>query len=348
MPGQAIVTIGENQWTVDVASTYLELVNGLRGVTSLSPGTGMLFQLSPPQAPQVDTTGMNFNIDIVFIANNSVLDIVRNVAPGYLVTEETPCDYFLEVNAEEAASIEVDEVVNIELLATIQNNISDIMAFAIPLVMLGFVSGMVGGIAGLIGGGHSSKPNKETTVYSLGPESGSIPLNWYEKLFTETINGQEFYRVRNYFPIGWPDNPRIEMEENSIAKDTYRDWQRRAAPWTFDKWRVEVFKTAGQPLGEHHSISGEPRRRLVDKYGSWAVGRAEAVCPEDDIACVTREAKRLYETIQARYGEEVEYVTIISPGQTVFHIGDVVSIVALEKENKRVRDLGLNEATYQP
>ena len=77
------------------------------------------------------------------------------------------------------------------------------------------------------------------------------------------------------------------------------------------------------------------------------MGRAEAICAEDDIKCVEREAERLMETLRARYGEEaVEYVTITNPGKSVFHSGDTISIVALERENKRVRALGEKEATY--
>lgn len=39
-----------------------------------------------------------------------------------------------------------------------------------------------------------------------------------------------------------------------------------------------------------HSIHGPERARLVKQYGSWAVGRAESVCPEDDVMCVEGEA----------------------------------------------------------
>lgn len=42
-----------------------------------------------------------------------------------------------------------------------------------------------------------------------------------------------------------------------------------------------------------HSIHGPERQKLVDQFGTWAVGRAESVCPEDDVACVEREAGRL-------------------------------------------------------
>jgi len=106
MTGQAAVTVNENQWEVSIATTYAELTTGLRGVSALAVGTGMLFVLPSAQTVSVDTTGMNFAIDIIFIANNTVIDIARNIQPGYLVTEETECDNFLEVNANAAAGPE--------------------------------------------------------------------------------------------------------------------------------------------------------------------------------------------------------------------------------------------------
>ncbi|MBW1732751.1 MAG: hypothetical protein JRJ75_18150 [Deltaproteobacteria bacterium] len=53
----------------------------------------------------------------------------------------------------------------------------------------------------------------------------------------------------------------------------------------------------------HHSIPWEDKVRLAEKYGKWAVNRAEAFCPENDVACVEREAKRLLEVY--RYRREV-------------------------------------------
>lgn len=46
----------------------------------------------------------------------------------------------------------------------------------------------------------------------------------------------------------------------------------------------------------HHSIPPEELDRISKDYGYWAAKRAEAVCPHMDVACVEREAKRLYET----------------------------------------------------
>lgn len=53
-------------------------------------------------------------------------------------------------------------------------------------------------------------------------------------------------------------------------------------------------------LEEHHSIPWEDKVRLIHQYGTWAVNRAEAFCPENDVACVEREAKRLIEVYRYR------------------------------------------------
>ena len=43
-------------------------------------------------------------------------------------------------------------------------------------------------------------------------------------------------------------------------------------------------------------IPYERKQRLEEKYGYWAVKTAIGVCPHDDIKCIEREAKRLYES----------------------------------------------------
>ena len=59
---------------------------------------------------------------------------------------------------------------------------------------------------------------------------------------------------------------------------------------------------ASRALEEHHSIPWEAKKPLIEKYGLWAVNRAEAFCPENDVACVEREAKRLIEVYKYRRG----------------------------------------------
>jgi len=157
VPGQAVVSINQSQWTVSLATTYAELTTGLGGIDSLSVGTGMLFILPAAQAVSVDTSGMNFPLDIIFISNNKVIDVARDIQPGYLVTEETPCDSFLEVNAGEAANVEVGDPVNVEPLYTIVgDDIGAILSFAVPLAALGFVCAMAGGMMTGVTGSSSS------------------------------------------------------------------------------------------------------------------------------------------------------------------------------------------------
>jgi hypothetical protein len=50
----------------------------------------------------------------------------------------------------------------------------------------------------------------------------------------------------------------------------------------------------------HHSIPRDDLKRIAGKYGWWAARQAEALCPHNDVACVEREAKRLYEVVRQR------------------------------------------------
>ncbi len=175
MAGTALVTIGENQWSVNIANTLEELAAGLAGVISIPAGTGMLFVLPTSQVVTVDTTQMNFPLDIIFIAEGLVIDVAHNIQPGYLVTEETPCDAFIEVNAGEAVGVEVGNVVT---TVTIQQptpgfDFSSIIGFVIPLVMVGFViSTLAEMLFSLVFGSGSNK--KKNNPGKIRPSSKSI------------------------------------------------------------------------------------------------------------------------------------------------------------------------------
>jgi hypothetical protein len=43
-------------------------------------------------------------------------------------------------------------------------------------------------------------------------------------------------------------------------------------------------------------IPYEKRQALEARYGRWAVETAIAICPHDDIRCIERESRRLYES----------------------------------------------------
>lgn len=141
MAGQAVITIRDRQWQVYLATEPWELVQGLSGVSAISPGTGMLFVLPYETQVTVTTVPLLFPIDIAFISNGIVVDIARNVPPGYLISSDVPVCYFLEVNAGELEGIETGDRVNIELLPlqifdNVPVAISSVVAFgAIALVM---------------------------------------------------------------------------------------------------------------------------------------------------------------------------------------------------------------------
>jgi uncharacterized membrane protein (UPF0127 family) len=137
MPGQEIITIGDKQWVVDIASSYLELAQGLGGQPGLPVGTGMLFDLGFEQTIEVTTVPMLFPIDIAFLSEDlTITEIYRDVATGYIVTLQLPVRYFLEVNAGELAGIEIGASVSVESLVNerMAPSVSDLVSTVVPFV----------------------------------------------------------------------------------------------------------------------------------------------------------------------------------------------------------------------
>jgi len=145
------VTIGENQWQVELAATPAELAAGLGGLESIPAATGMLFDLGITRSVQVTTEPMLFNIDVIFISEAlQVEDIVLNVPPGYLITQETPVRYFLEVNAGEAEGVETGDAVDMTLdygagdetpLIGELTELTGFMRFAVTAAVIGILIG---------------------------------------------------------------------------------------------------------------------------------------------------------------------------------------------------------------
>lgn len=155
------VAIGDREWSVSIASTSSELEAGLGGAESLAPGTGMLFDLGSAGAVRVTTEPMLFDIDIIFINSElQVVSVAHDVAPGYLVTEETPCHYFLEVNAGEAAGIEAGDYVEINILAEPASGLSQWLPAVTAVAALGFVGTVMGGMMRSMFGSSTGNPAK--------------------------------------------------------------------------------------------------------------------------------------------------------------------------------------------
>jgi uncharacterized membrane protein (UPF0127 family) len=91
--------------TVEVAQTEAEKVRGLSGRESLEPGRGMLFVYEAPARPIIWMRGMRFPLDILWIRDGRVVDLVMEAkppAPGEAPQVFSPREevqYVLEVPA---------------------------------------------------------------------------------------------------------------------------------------------------------------------------------------------------------------------------------------------------------
>lgn len=75
------VVINNQEIFVEVADTPEKQRQGLAGHEPLSDTQGMLFPYNPPQKVTFWMKGMTFPIDIIYIANNQVVQIYSQVPP---------------------------------------------------------------------------------------------------------------------------------------------------------------------------------------------------------------------------------------------------------------------------
>lgn len=108
------VTIGQNQYIVDVADTPELQTEGLAGRKDLPEGTGLLFVFGRPSTQAFWMKGMLFPIDIVWIADNLVVGFVENAQPDHSILPEVysspkPIDLVVELPA---GTVSKDEIKN--------------------------------------------------------------------------------------------------------------------------------------------------------------------------------------------------------------------------------------------
>lgn len=100
--------IGDTNIKVEVANDSAKRQKGLGGRDSLAANTGMLFIFEKPLKPQFWMKNVEFPLDIIWIRDNKVVDIIKNAAvpepgaldetlPRYVPNQEI--DMVLEVNA---------------------------------------------------------------------------------------------------------------------------------------------------------------------------------------------------------------------------------------------------------
>lgn len=94
---------------VELARTSLEQQRGLSGRATLDPNKGMLFIFTRADYYKFWMPDMQFPIDIIWINDNTVVDISANVSNAFdpinptYYSPRTPAQYVLEVNSGFAA-----------------------------------------------------------------------------------------------------------------------------------------------------------------------------------------------------------------------------------------------------
>jgi uncharacterized membrane protein (UPF0127 family) len=144
MSGQALVTIRDHQWQVNLATNYLELIQGLSNTLQIPSGTGMLFDLGYDTIFTVTTKEMLFPIDIVRISSAmTVTDVAHNVQPGQLVTSDAPARYFLEMNASEANDISPSDQATVQSPASAAPMQIDFSGLVVALLAMALMASIV-------------------------------------------------------------------------------------------------------------------------------------------------------------------------------------------------------------
>ncbi len=101
----AQVIINDNVIYVEIPQTPAERFKGLSERESLAENQGMLFVFSEKQKPGFVMRKMNFPLDFIWINNNQIVEITKNVpVPNsdqdlQVYYPQTEVNYVLEVNA---------------------------------------------------------------------------------------------------------------------------------------------------------------------------------------------------------------------------------------------------------
>lgn len=242
MPGQAIVTIRDKQWQAYLATTYAELTTGLRGLSSILPGTGVLFVLPQDQTVTVTTRGLYFPIDIIFISSQlEVVSVAPGVLPNVLVTESTPARYFLEVNAGEVEGIESGDAVSIGVLQVTEA--TDWIAPVVSFAGVMMVGAMMVQMSKKMTDAMLDKPKVRPVIY--GPRG--------EQLLPQTVRDAYYWTAIN--------KDTGEVVESHMPYTSSGRALRGGKAWVSRHWRkgdttlVEVWK---QPYRYSETLKIEP------------------------------------------------------------------------------------------
>lgn len=101
LPKGRTVIFGNQEFSFSLASTGLELMRGLGGVTSLDPYDGMLFDFGHNFHVQMCPRGLKFDIEVAFLTSEGEVvqfgSISADDDPSFFIEANMPVRYVLEV-----------------------------------------------------------------------------------------------------------------------------------------------------------------------------------------------------------------------------------------------------------
>jgi len=89
LPEGKLVRFEDKEFNFSLATTALELMRGLRGVTSLEPFDGMLFDFGCNFTPIMTPSGLVFPVDVAFITSAGEVVEIHRLDPENGFTRST-------------------------------------------------------------------------------------------------------------------------------------------------------------------------------------------------------------------------------------------------------------------
>jgi uncharacterized membrane protein (UPF0127 family) len=82
LPEGKTFVIGEKEFNFSLATTAMELITGLKGVTSLEPYDGMLFDFGQEFFPIMTPKGLLIPVEVAFVSEDGTIREVKRLDPA--------------------------------------------------------------------------------------------------------------------------------------------------------------------------------------------------------------------------------------------------------------------------
>ncbi len=325
MPGEAIVTIEDKQWSVGIASAPWELVQGLGNITQIPPGTGMLFDTGMPQHITVTTGPLLFPLDIVFMDGSLVItETHKNVPPGQTITSETPARYFLEVNAGELGGVIAGERASVEML----------QVAAAPMQMPSWAQALFSFLGLIIVGGFVVTVSRRFIKAALGdPQEPPFPAQ------------SPSQRYHGAYLHNWQYGGYSYVEEDPGKPE--RLWVRGMADYVSPDKVIAIAEKEGLP---HISLAGGFWEEVGYKGWGQKISVAEAKSALSRAREHVPDNRKLprAEYVWIRMGDAAEYEHFDSPYEAGRAVGERLALRPQEHQvlSCRYRASGVEIAPY--